>query len=175
MSDAAKIEHCVCGARATKRCEDWCSGGHFVCGRPLCAAHDTCPKPSVEMRPLWSKEPCESCGAEDYATRTRRRPKSEPYICGECQAASQATASADAEIAALKVECDQLREALRALLATQARCQRCCDRVATHGDPEDGLPVYCTEHARNDLGSGERVRSADVIEAAERLLTKEAP
>jgi hypothetical protein len=45
---------------------------------------------ATEMRPLWSKEACDRCGQEGYATRTRSRPKSEPYVCDCCQVDDEA-------------------------------------------------------------------------------------
>lgn len=44
----------------------------------------------VPMRPLWSKEACEQCGQEGFATRTQSRPKSEPYICSDCKLSEEA-------------------------------------------------------------------------------------
>ena len=39
----------------------------------------------VEMRPLWHKEPCWTCGEEGFATRTEYKPVTEPYICESCE------------------------------------------------------------------------------------------
>lgn len=43
-----------------------------------------------KMRPLWSKEACSRCGDEGYATRTQSRPKSDRYVCEECEIWEQA-------------------------------------------------------------------------------------